>query len=1346
MPVSYASFSSRITLYFAALLLAAMGTLVALWYFGLPQLGILGASEVRITQALRGLEVRADLHRFLISSAIKERREDLQSLADDAGLTAQLARGDAAGLQKNLLQLSERFQHANPSRFQRLRLVDPNSRRIVASSVAGELGVAFADDGMVRRASQPAVTELVEQQGVSDGVPGLLIVRQMRSRNAAGVATGPLLGLLVGVVELQQFVELGLQDELPVGEAGGSTLLLNPVGQVLARFTRRPDVGLDLPLGRTVSLGVDDALFDIGANGQPVLIVYRNLPLGDSQAWTLVHYAGPHEALGGLPEKAKQLGLAALLLMLPGLLLVRWAARVLTRPLLSLAQSAGRLGAGDLSTRALALPGASREFAALAQAFNGMADDIQKAQATLEEQVRQRSAELQHSEARYSTLFEASADAVMVLDDCVVIDCNPAALRMFGAAQRERLVGQRPSDLSPPTQPDGVDWQAAATQRAEQVGLQASVAFEWLHQRIDNGAIFMTEVLLCRVDVDGQTLVQATVRDISARKLAEAQLRQSEESLATTLQSIGDAVIATDAQGLITRMNPAAERLTGWTLAEARGQALPEVFKIVNAETRLPAVNPVQLVMAHGEVVGLANHTALLARDGREYQIADSAAPIRDPAGQIVGVVLVFSDVTEAYRVREALASNAEMLERTGEMAKVGGWELDLRSGKFIFSRQALRIDDIDEGFEPAQAQGFVPKIDEGFALYDAPERQRIQAAVALAMQDGTPWDLELPKRTSKGRAIWVRTQGSAVLGEDGRVIKLCGAYHDITERKLAEAELRIAATAFESQEAILVADADWRIMRVNQAFTRMTGYSAEEAIGRLPSDLLASGQQEPDFYAALTQAIFSEGAWQGEVWDRRKNGEVFPVGLSISAVKGPDGEVTHFVSGMTDITLRKASEEQIQSLAYYDPLTQLPNRRLLLNRLEKALAAALRYQRKGALLFVDLDNFKTLNDTLGHEQGDLLLKQVAQRLNHCIREGDTVARLGGDEFVVMLENLSQDSPVAATQAEAVGEKILAALNQSYPLASYEQHSTPSIGITLFGEQPEGIAEPLKRADLAMYQAKAAGKNMLRFFDPQMQAVVSARAALEVGLRDGLARGQFLLHYQAQVSGQGAITGAEALLRWPRPPFGLVPPGDFIPLAEDTGLILPLGLWVLETACHQLADWSRRSELAHLTLSVNVSARQFHQADFVSQVLTALARSGANPLRLKLELTEGVLVANVEDVIQKMTALKSAGVGFSLDDFGTGYSSLSYLKRLPLDQLKIDQGFVRDILLDPNDAAIARMVIVLAESLGLAVIAEGVETEAQRVFLAAQGCHAYQGYLFSRPLPLAGFEALVLNS
>ncbi len=405
-------------------------------------------------------------------------------------------------------------------------------------------------------------------------------------------------------------------------------------------------------------------------------------------------------------------------------------------------------------------------------------------------------------------------------------------------------------------------------------------------------------------------------------------------------------------------------------------------------------------------------------------------------------------------------------------------------------------------------------------------------------------------------------------------------------------------------------------------------------------------------------------------------------------------------------------------------------------------MAAGARSGLKGALLFVDLDHFKTVNDTLGHVTGDLLLEQVAQRLCACVRDGDTVARLGGDEFVVMLGDLSENEVDAANQAEMVGGKILDSLNQSYQLGRHLHHSTPSIGVTLFGgERQESLEEPLKRADLAMYQAKAAGRNNLRFFDPRMQAVVMARATLELELREALAQQQFVLHYQAQVAGQTAdVTGVEALVRWVHPQRGLVSPVEFISLAEETGAILPLGQMVLDIACAQLASWSRRPDLAQLTIAVNVSARQFHQDDFVQRVLCSLQQTGANPQRLKLELTESVLVENVEQTCAKMNALKALGVGFSLDDFGTGYSSLSYLKRLPLDQLKIDQSFVRDILTEGNDAAIARMVIVLAESLGLAVIAEGVETAAQRDFLASQGCHAYQGFLFARPLPVAEFE------
>ena len=440
------------------------------------------------------------------------------------------------------------------------------------------------------------------------------------------------------------------------------------------------------------------------------------------------------------------------------------------------------------------------------------------------------------------------------------------------------------------------------------------------------------------------------------------------------------------------------------------------------------------------------------------------------------------------------------------------------------------------------------------------------------------------------------------------------------------------------------------------------------------------------------------------------------------------------------EISRREAAEKEIRSLAFYDQLTGLPNRRLLVDRLRQAMASSARNKKCSALLFIDLDNFKTLNDTLGHDIGDLLLKQVAQRLTACVREGDTVARQGGDEFVVVLEDLSENHQEAASKAETVGEKILATLNQTYQLANQNYLGTPSIGITLFAGHDGTSDELLKRADLAMYQAKAAGRNTLRFFDPEMQAVVSARVAMEASLREALVNKQFLLYYQAQVTDKGNLTGAEVLLRWQDPRRGMIPPAEFIPLAEDTGLILPIGKWVLETACAQLAIWATRPEMAHLTIAVNISARQFKQPSFVDDILSILQYSGANPQRLKLELTESLLVDNVEDIITKMAVLKAKGVGFSLDDFGTGYSSLSYLKRMPLDQLKIDKGFVRDILIDPNDAAIAKMIIALAESLGLAVIAEGVETVAQKEFLARQGCHAYQGYLFGRPLSLEAFE------
>ena len=598
------------------------------------------------------------------------------------------------------------------------------------------------------------------------------------------------------------------------------------------------------------------------------------------------------------------------------------------------------------------------------------------------------------------------------------------------------------------------------------------------------------------------------------------------------------------------------------------------------------------------------------------------------------------------------------------------------------------------------------------------------------------------------GRVMWIQDEQQLICDENDVPQEVLSAWTDITERKLEEINLRISATAFETKEGIIITDNNNRIIRVNSAFTQVTGYSMEEAIGQTPA-LLNSGRHDSDFYQKMWLDLQQKQHWEGEIWNRRKNGEIYPEWLVITAVMDDKDIVSHYVATFFDISERKAAEESIRNLAFYDPLTNLPNRRLMLERLGIALSGCKRSNHYGALMFMDLDRFKMLNDTQGHDMGDKLLIEVAQRLHGCIREGDMVARLGGDEFVVMLENLSENQTEAAIQAQAVAEKIRDAVAANYSLLAgtvqenkppLEYHCSISIGLVLFHDQTVSKKELLNRADMAMYQAKHAGRDAIRIFDPAMQSALNERSALEGYLRRALGHDELILYYQVQVDMTGQAVGAEALVRWDQPQRGWVSPAQFIPVAEESDLILLIGHWVLLQGCITLAHWAKHPATSQLKLAVNVSARQFRQDNFVELVNLALQKSGANPRQLKLEITESLIMDDLDDAIAKMYDIKQLGVGFSMDDFGTGYSSLSYLQRMPLDQLKIDQAFVRDLIEDSQDAAIIRIILALGQSLGLTVIAEGVENDMQWSHLIKCGCSVFQGYLFGKPMPLAEFE------
>lgn len=554
-----------------------------------------------------------------------------------------------------------------------------------------------------------------------------------------------------------------------------------------------------------------------------------------------------------------------------------------------------------------------------------------------------------------------------------------------------------------------------------------------------------------------------------------------------------------------------------------------------------------------------------------------------------------------------------------------------------------------------------------------------------------------------------------------------------------ADAEMRLSATVFETtSEAIMVTDAQNMIVAVNGAFTDVTGYVREEVLGTNPR-FMNSGRHDEAFFQGMWKSLEESGKWHGEVWNRRKNGEIYPEWISIGAVRDRQDRVSHYVAIFTDITERKEAEERVRHLAHYDALTDLPNRTLFFDRLSQALIQARRDDTKAAVMFIDLDRFKNINDTLGHSVGDLLLQGVAVRLSQCMRQGDSVSRQGGDEFVVLLPEVGQ-----AEDAAVVAQKILNAIAQPFHVEGHELRVSCSIGISFYPNDGDDAETLMKNADTAMYRAKDSGRSNYQFYFSDMNARFLERLAMETSMRRAIEREQFELYYQPQIDvASGAIIGAEALIRWNHPDLGMISPAHFIPLAEESGLIQSIGEWVLRTACKQTAQW-QRAGYAPFLVSVNVSARQFRQAGFADQVASALQENDLSASYLELELTESVLMGHTDKNIAILGALKDLGLTIAIDDFGTGYSSLSYLKRLPIDTLKIDRSFVGDLPADKDDAAIVDAVISMAHSLSLKVIAEGVETEQQVDFLRSRKCYLMQGYYFHTPVSAGEFAKLLV--
>jgi diguanylate cyclase (GGDEF)-like protein/PAS domain S-box-containing protein len=839
------------------------------------------------------------------------------------------------------------------------------------------------------------------------------------------------------------------------------------------------------------------------------------------------------------------------------------------------------------------------------------------------------------------------------------------------------------------------------------------------------------------------TIVRVLAQDITAQKQAPAEPAETTRQALDGFDRAMEGIYRTTADGRLLAANRSFARMLGFEDVDQTLSAIADVSRDLweDPDQRTAFLEELE---KHGSIEGY--ECRLKGRDGARIWASVNSRRVCGEHGALLYLEGFIQDITVKKEAEKRLRDSEDRYRASFEQAAVGILHTSFEGRIMRCNRRFGEI----VGYAPEELVGLT------FQEITPPGDRPPSSSAVQSLIGGAVPHFSFEKRYVRkdGSLTWVNLIITIQRDSEGHPVHFITMVQDINTRKEVEERLANAQESLRKSEERyrtafqMTLDAvnlnrlsDGTFVECNRAFLSISGFTREDVIGRtsLELDIWADLRDRQK----LLEMLESAGVCRNlEARFRKKNGEVI-WGLMSASVIELDG-VRSILSITRDISAAKKAENEIKRLAFYDPLTGLPNRRMLLDRLRQSIRCGRRTGRKCALLFIDLDDFKTLNDTLGHHTGDLLLQEVTRRLILCLRESDTAARIGGDEFVIIVENLSPETEEAAAQAKAIAEKILNQTSDPYLLNRHECLSTASIGITVFGEGKQSTSEILQQADIAMYQAKAAGRNTFRFFAPALQAAVNLRASLEEEIHTGIREKQFALWYQPQVE-NGRIVGAEALLRWMHPRRGVLLPAEFIPLAEETGLIVSLGKLVLELACAQAAQWAGRGGYS-ISVAVNVSARQFRQADFVNHVLSTLDQSGIDPKNLKLEITESMLLDNLEETVAIMETLKSYGLQFSLDDFGTGYSSLAYLKRLPLDQLKIDRTFVRDIRANAANGAVAQAIISLARALGLVVIAEGVETDEQRELLAHFGCSCFQGFLFSKAVPPDAFEALLSSS